>query len=72
MSGCLPRGPGSSAILWGDSHAMHLYPGLRPTLEKEGYALGVLTASACAPIIGYQTAVRPKCTSFNEHALEAI
>ncbi|MBW0003871.1 MAG: acyltransferase [Hyphomicrobiales bacterium] len=72
MSGCLPRGAGIPAILWGDSHAMHLYPGLRPAFEKKGYALGVLTASACAPILGYRTPERPKCTAFNAAALQAI
>jgi len=72
MAGCLPQGSGPSAILWGDSHAVHLYPGLRPALERKGISLGVLTASACPPIIGYQTPVRPKCTAFNEHALQAI
>jgi peptidoglycan/LPS O-acetylase OafA/YrhL len=72
MSGCLPRGSGPSAILWGDSHAVHLYPGLSPALAREGISLGVMSASACPPIIDYQTPVRPKCTDFNEHALEAI
>ncbi|MBV9591741.1 MAG: acyltransferase [Hyphomicrobiales bacterium] len=72
MAGCLPRGTGPSALLWGDSHAVHLYPGLNPAFEKEGFSLGVLTASACAPIVAYQTPARPKCTAFNEHALKAI
>jgi peptidoglycan/LPS O-acetylase OafA/YrhL len=72
MSGCLPQGSGIPAILWGDSHAIHLYPGLRPYFEREGFSLGVLTASACAPIIDYHTPVRPKCPSFNDGALQAI
>ncbi len=72
VSKCLPEGPGTLAMLWGDSHAIDLYPGLQVSMAKNGYSLGVLTASACAPIIGYSIAGRPKCPSFNDHALPTI
>jgi peptidoglycan/LPS O-acetylase OafA/YrhL len=72
MSGCLPDGAGMPVMLWGDSHAIDLYPGLRESMAKSGYSLGVLTASACAPIIGYTMPGRPKCGSFNDHALPTI
>ena len=72
VSRCLPDGVGIPAMLWGDSHAIDLYPGLRAVMARSGYSLGVLTASACSPIIGYTVAGRPKCASFNDHALPTI
>lgn len=69
---CLPNGSGIPAILWGDSHAAHLYPGLQITLENEGYSLGQLTASACGPIVGLEIAARPKCKSFNEEVIRLL
>ena len=59
-------------MLWGDSHAIDLYAGLQASMERKGFSLGVLTASACSPIIGYSIAARPKCPSFNDHALATI
>jgi peptidoglycan/LPS O-acetylase OafA/YrhL len=69
---CLPNEPGIPAVLWGDSHAIALYSGLRASMEKEGFSLGVLTASACSPISGYSIASRPKCPSFNDQVLATI
>jgi hypothetical protein len=59
-------------MLWGDSHAIAQYAGLQASMEREGFSLGVLTASACSPITGYSIASRPKCPSFNDQALATI
>jgi peptidoglycan/LPS O-acetylase OafA/YrhL len=72
LSRCLPKGTGRKAILWGDSAAAHLYSGLREPLEAMGYSLGQLTASACAPVEGWNPAQRPNCRGFNEIALPKI
>lgn len=72
VSRCLPDGSGIHAMLWGDSHAIDLYPGLRISMRRKGYSLGVLASSACAPIIGYTIASRPLCPSFNNQALPTI
>lgn len=69
---CLPGGEGIPAILWGDSHAIHFYNGLRPIFARAGYSLGVMTASACAPIVGLAVPSRPKCEEFNERALPVL
>lgn len=71
-SSCMPSGPGRTAILWGDSHAIHLYAGLKETFAHEGISLGVLTASACPPILGIDVAARPYCKEGNDLDFEVI
>ena len=40
-------------LLWGDSHAAHLYPGLAHIQGNAGFALAQFTASACPPILDH-------------------
>ena len=40
-------------LLWGDSHAAHLYPGFARIQRNAGFALAQLTASACPPILDH-------------------
>jgi peptidoglycan/LPS O-acetylase OafA/YrhL len=72
FSGCMPQGTGKKVMLWGDSHAAHFYDGFEATLRGRGYALGSITASACAPILGYDVAARPFCRAFNDLAFPII
>ncbi|HEY0124505.1 MAG TPA: acyltransferase family protein, partial [Rhizobium sp.] len=69
---CIPKGALKMAVLWGDSTAAHLYVGLRPALEKAGYSLAQLTASACPPAVGLEVPARPNCYQFNYFALKTI
>ncbi|KTC85470.1 acyltransferase family protein [Legionella drozanskii] len=69
---CLPKDSENTVIIWGDSHAVHLYPGLHESLAKEGYDLGALTSSACPPIKDFELEVRPYCKIFNTLALDII
>jgi peptidoglycan/LPS O-acetylase OafA/YrhL len=69
---CLPDGTGTPAMLWGDSHAADLYPGLRVAFAGAGYSLGELTASACAPLVGRDAPARPKCRLFNDQVLALL
>ena len=69
---CLPDGTGTPAMLWGDSHAADLYPGLRVAFASAGYSLGELTASACAPLVGRDAPARPKCRLFNDEVLALL
>src|SRR6185312_14650743 len=36
-------------FLWGDSHAAHLYPGLRSLQKRHQFRIAQFTVSACAP-----------------------
>jgi hypothetical protein len=69
---CLPDRTGIPAMLWGDSHAADLYPGLRIAFADAGYSLGELTASACEPVVGRDSPARPKCRMFNDQVLALL
>jgi peptidoglycan/LPS O-acetylase OafA/YrhL len=69
---CLPDGTGTPAMLWGDSHAADLYPGLRIAFAGAGFSLGELTASACGPVVGRDAPARPKCRLFNDQVLALL
>lgn len=49
---CVYGDPSSDrrVVLFGDSHAMHHYPGLRPIVRKRGWRLVVLTKAGCPPM----------------------
>lgn len=58
-------------VLWGDSHAAHLYPGLKESYAEQ-YNLVFRSASACPPILQYDKAIRPYCKAINDSTLELI
>ncbi|WP_346296093.1 acyltransferase [Rhodopseudomonas sp. P1] len=66
--------PGVPRItLWGDSHAAHLYPGLRALQESEGgFVLSQYTTAGCPPIFGYVSVQTPGCTAANANARERL
>jgi hypothetical protein len=66
---CVDAGSGKLLLLWGDSHAAHLYPGLRAEARSRGFRIAQLTASACPPLLGYRSSERPRCGGINEHVL---
>lgn len=53
-STCVDRDFGGSGrrdiLIWGDSHAAHLYPGLRRRADSEQIALAQYTADGCPPL----------------------
>lgn len=60
-----------SIVLWGDSHAAHLYPGLKAFLEP-AVEVTELTSSACPPIINIDVDHRPHCRAINDFVLQRI
>jgi peptidoglycan/LPS O-acetylase OafA/YrhL len=58
---------GSGTLLWGDSHAAHLAPGIRARGARAGFAQ--LSASSCPPILGYSARGRPNCARLNQWVL---
>jgi hypothetical protein len=68
-SDCVDGGEGKLLLLWGDSHAAHLYPGLQPAARERHFRIAQLTASACPPLLGYRSSERPKCHGINQAAL---
>ena len=60
---------GKLLLLWGDSHAAHLYPGLRTAAREQGFRIAQLTASACPPLLDLRSPHRPKCHAVNAGVL---
>ena len=69
LTKCIPSTADQAVILWGDSHAAHLYFGLRSELQKRGVAVGMVAASGCVPIMDLDVVERPKCRAVNDRAL---
>jgi len=61
----------SSILIWGDSHAAHLYPGYKASFG-ESFKLIQRTASMCPPIIDMEIDSRPHCKKINDYILETI
>ena len=62
-------GSGKKVLVWGDSFAAHLVPGLA---AGEAVSLTQYTAAACPPVLGLEVTRRPHCRAFNEHVLDLI
>jgi hypothetical protein len=60
-------------ILWGDSHAAALYPGLRKATERRGFGLTQWTQAGCGPVLDMPGPLkRENCNKLNRQLLEAI
>jgi peptidoglycan/LPS O-acetylase OafA/YrhL len=71
---CYVRNPAieKSLLLWGDSHAAHLYPGLARNLPKDWQVLQV-TSSGCYPDISVkEDSSRDYCKRSNWFAMQTI
>ena len=66
---CVDPGKGKLLLLWGDSHAAHLYPGLRTAARERSFRIAQLTASACPPLLDHRSSRRPKCHAINAGVL---
>lgn len=54
-------------FLWGDSHAAHLYPGLRHLQQQEqNFRLMQYNASGCPPVLDVEIPKRDHCKSIND------
>jgi peptidoglycan/LPS O-acetylase OafA/YrhL len=62
--------PGEATLLWGDSHAIQLAPGIRS--RGDASALAQFTATSCPPIVGYAARGRPHCASINRWVLDWV
>ena len=67
-----PSMPDSPSIfLWGDSHAAHLYPGLKKVMGRE-FKLTQLTTSSCPPVLGISEPLNPHCKDINNYVFDRI
>lgn len=68
---CPDKKSGDYTLLWGDSHAAHLIPGI--ITANHGYD-GIVqrTASLCPPVIGLEIKDRPHCKAINDYVFDEI
>jgi hypothetical protein len=83
---CLNRTPGeglcrlgvagsSEILLWGDSHAAAIMPGIDAALREAGLGGAAVVASACPPLVGVNRADRGAglaCAAHNDDVVELL
>lgn len=64
---------GPKLVLWGDSHAASLYPGLKALASGDPpFQLAQFNSSGCPPVIGFVSVERPACARVAESVVERI
>jgi peptidoglycan/LPS O-acetylase OafA/YrhL len=66
---CVERNRRPLLLLWGDSTAGALMPGLLKARQTRDFGLAQLTASSCVPLLSVDIAVTPNCRANNERVL---
>ncbi|OCK57803.1 acyltransferase family protein [Bradyrhizobium sp. LMTR 3] len=56
-------------LIWGDSTAGALLPGLRKAQEKRDFGMAQLTSSSCIPALNADIAGTPNCRAMNDKVL---
>ncbi|WP_139017344.1 acyltransferase family protein [Bradyrhizobium sp. STM 3809] len=69
---CTGNGDRPLVVIWGDSYAAALSPGLRHFAPARNFDLAQFTASACPPLIDYVNPERPFCKSINDDVLRRL
>lgn len=59
-------------LLWGDSHAAHLYPSLKLWADRNNYAVTQFTYSGCPPLLGRDIVNRKECRRVNDNVKQWI
>jgi hypothetical protein len=66
---CVERDRRPLLLLWGDSTAGALMPGLFKAQETRNFGIAQFTASSCVPILNVDIAATPNCRANNERVL---
>jgi peptidoglycan/LPS O-acetylase OafA/YrhL len=66
---CVDRGRRPLVMVWGDSTAAALMPGLRKAQETRNFAIAQFTSSSCIPILHADIADTPNCRAINDKVL---
>ncbi len=69
---CVDRSHPHRIVVWGDSHAASLVPGVKAFAKGRGYGVSQLTSSLCPPILGYTQPSQPKCKDMNASVFETV
>jgi peptidoglycan/LPS O-acetylase OafA/YrhL len=63
---CVDRDRRPLVLVWGDSTAGALMPGLRKAQETRDFGIAQLTSSSCIPALNADIAVTPNCRAIND------
>jgi len=66
---CVDRNRRPLVMVWGDSTAGALMPGLRKAQETRDFGIAQFTASSCIPALNADIAVTPNCRAINDNVL---
>ena len=69
---CVDRNHRPLLLVWGDSTAGALMPGLRKAQQDHDFGIAQLTASSCVPIINADIAGAPNCRANNARVLALV
>ena len=67
---CVDRNRRPLILLWGDSTAGALMPGLRKAQQARGFGIAQFTTSSCIPAVNADIAGVPNCRAVNDKVLE--
>jgi peptidoglycan/LPS O-acetylase OafA/YrhL len=67
---CVDRNRRPLILLWGDSTAGALMPGLRKAQQARGFGIAQFTSSSCIPAVNADIAGVPNCRAINDKVLE--
>lgn len=68
---CLKTSDKNSVLIWGDSHAAHLLPGMKKHWS-DSFDINNLSASGCAPLLGEDFSGHPYCKEINNYIYDQI
>jgi hypothetical protein len=66
---CVDRGRRPLILVWGDSTAGALMPGLRKAQESRAFGVAQFTSSSCIPALNTDVAGTPNCRAINDKVL---
>jgi peptidoglycan/LPS O-acetylase OafA/YrhL len=66
---CVDRGRRPLILVWGDSTAAALVPGLREAQQTHDFGIAQLTSSSCIPALNAAVAGVPNCRAINDRVL---
>ncbi|HEY4256785.1 MAG TPA: acyltransferase family protein [Candidatus Udaeobacter sp.] len=72
FDGCVEDGSQPLLVLWGDSFAAHLYPGIKHEQSDYVYRIGQFTFNACPPLTTFDYPGRAYCREYSAKTLDHI
>jgi peptidoglycan/LPS O-acetylase OafA/YrhL len=69
---CVDRGRRPLVMVWGDSTAAALIPGLRKAQDTRNFGIAQFTSSSCVPILDADIAATPNCRAINDKVAATV